>query len=108
MSQTESDREFAFGRNGVDNCACPAITAGMNPCGSGADHYPGLVEAAEWYDSIMKKQESSVKGTISEDVAKDAWVQVIQKAIEQDLFEAQAAIEVAIELGWVDKGDYQL
>lgn len=109
MSQSQN-RDFAFGRNEVENKSCPALTAGMDPCETGDCHIPGLLEAAEWYDCTVKRNYdvSGSAGIIDESVAKSAWIEIIEDAIERDRYEAQAAIDVAVELGWIDREDYEL
>lgn len=107
MSEAQN-RQFAFGSNKIDNCACPALTAGMHP--ENNVRYPGILEAAEWYDEIISDYHgvTGFEGIVDENVAKDAWIEMIEQALERGTFEAQAAIDVAVELSWIDREDYEL
>ena len=101
MSQSQSQTTFAYGVNNHDGCECPALAAGMDPCGTGDNHIPGLLEAAERYDSFVQANESGFKGTVGEEVAKDAWMEMLRQAKQNDKVEQTAAEEVAAYHDWI-------
>lgn len=101
MSATNNTNEFAFGRNSVEDCTCPAMSAGFNPDGTGVDHTPGMLEAAEWYDTLVAETTGEMKGTISEPFAKDMWLQMMDEMEDLDPEAYEAAEDVAAYLDWI-------
>lgn len=101
MSATNDTNDFAFGRNCVDDCQCPAMTAGFNPDGTGVDHVPGLLEAAEWYDSLVAKDTGEMEGVIAEGFAKEKWLEMMNEMKEIDPEAYSAAENVAAYLDWI-------
>lgn len=101
MSATNNTDEFAFGRNSVEDCQCPAMNAGFNPDGTGVDHVDGLLEAAEWYDNLVATETGEIKGTISEPFAKEKWLEMMDEMEELDPEAYSAAEDVAEKLDWI-------
>ena len=101
MSQSQSQTTFAYGGNEIEGCFCPAMAAGMNPCGVGDNHTPGLLEAAEHYDALIQEKEGGYQGTVGEEIAKSAWLQMLRNADEDEMFSETAAEKVAKELNWL-------
>jgi sugar phosphate isomerase/epimerase len=103
---SEQTRQFAFGRNEVDGCTCPAVTAGFDPV---EGNTPGLMEAAGRYDRILSRRSTKQStGVVSEAVARDAWIEVLESAMDGENYVRRNMIDIAVELGWVDREDYQL
>ncbi len=101
MSQTQTQSKFAYGANNLGSCSCPAVEAGMTPTATSPDeHIPGLLKAAEQYDAILSEEVGGWDGLVPEEVAKDAWLAMIENCREETTEEA--AKEVAIELGWME------
>lgn len=111
MFERQQDREFAFGANTHDDCACPATSVGYTP-----DHSP-YTEVAEAYDAMARENEEVDRGTIPEEEAKEYWLDAIavvsderEQAIRDEDWsfadmrgkEVEAGKEVAKELGWID------
>lgn len=109
MTETQTPSDFAYGQNHVDDCHCPAITAGFSPTGTRKeDHIPGLLEAAEHYDSILSNRSGMRIGIVDEATAQEAWIEMLENALNQDWQRKHAALKVALELGWCDEEDYDL
>lgn len=94
-------RDFAFGDSIVDDCQCPALTAGRT-----MDH-DSVIEPAEWYDNILGEYHAR-RGVVDEETAKTAWLQMIEDLEEYyvdyhgySAFEATEAREIAEDLGWM-------
>jgi hypothetical protein len=100
MSSNTQERQFAFGENSHDGCPCPLTAAGYNP-----DNSPYLL-IAEMYDNIVGAKLGIRWGKAPEDVAKEAWLKVIEEYDDQmhrgDKKKREIAREVAAELGWLD------
>lgn len=77
------------------------MTAGFNPDGTGVDHVPGLLEAAEWYDGLVADATCEMKGTISEPFAKEKWLEMMNEMEELDPEAYSAAEDVAAYLDWI-------
>lgn len=94
--------EFAFGRNEVEHCECPAVAAGFDPS------YNGLAEEAagtfDWY--MDNERPGEVYGRCSEATAKKAWLQMLDEAFENGSDYWRIALEIAVELGWCEEADY--
>jgi len=102
----DNTTEFAFGKNTVDGCPCPALAAGYNP-----SYNSKAVIVAEQYDSIFQ-EEIVGTGTVTEEQAREAWKEVIDHFVKRrdqadDESDAQyyaerveLARDVKDELGW--------
>jgi len=103
---SEQTRQFAFGCNEVNECTCPAVTAGFNPV---EENTPGLMETAGRYDRILiRRSKNYSKGVVSEDVAREAWIEVLESAMANEDYVRKTALDIAVELGWADREDYEL
>lgn len=104
------ERRFAYGRNTVDGCECPASAAGY-----AKDDVMTLTNAhvgdlARAYDRTVRYQLESVDpteraGTLSEADAREVWLTVLDRArssgsVGDPLVEKGE--EIARELGWLE------
>jgi len=106
--ENDSPTRFAYGWNEYNGCVCPAVAAGFDPAGEGeGDYVPGLTEAAESYDQIVRQGHGGNSGTVSEEEAKDAWIQMLEWANDDNLSCQTAAEQVAIYHDWVEPEDTQ-
>lgn len=110
MSASPKNKDvFAFGANEFKFCKCPAMSVGKDPAGMGDSHVPGLLGAAEKYDDLLQEQKDDYEGLVMEEEAREAWIEMIEWAIEgRDKNTFEAALQVAVELGWVEEEDYEL
>jgi hypothetical protein len=82
------------------------VTAGFNPV---EGNTPGLMETAGRYDRILsRRSENYSKGVVGEDVAREAWIEVLESAMANEDYVRQTALDIAVELGWADREDYEL
>ena len=100
--------KFAYGKNHVDSCQCPAVAAGYNP-----DTTHSVQGVAVRYDGELRDV-SDDSGTVSEGSAKRAWQAAIEhfehrakqtpKQEDQDWYQERADVgkEIARELGWLE------
>lgn len=96
-----SAKTFAYGANDLGGgCECPALSAGIEPGSDGHEH-PGILRAAERYDSILQNKEGSYEGEVPEEVAKDAWIHMLQEFDEQGIYAQHVAEEVAAYHDWI-------
>lgn len=91
---------FAYGKDTVGSCECPAVQAGYSP-GNGDDSS----EVAAWYDETVEMLGySNARSIITEEKAKKAWLEAIE-AVEEDAStsneHAEVAREIAEVLGWL-------
>ena len=99
-------RKFAYGKNSIDGCPCPATAVGYSVDGA-------VLQAAEWYDStVVTLGYDNAHSVISEQEAKEAWNQMIddfrqhaERASDESnriIYEriVERAIEIRDELGW--------
>lgn len=100
MSSNTEERQFAFGENSRDGCPCPLNAVGYNP-----DNSPYIL-IAERYDGIVGDRLGIRWGKVSENIAREAWLKVIEEYDDQmhrgDREKREIAREVAAELGWLD------
>ena len=102
MNDDQSTTKYAYGRNTVGTCGCPAIVAGFNPdCDQTA-------EAAEYYDDFVRDDVGEAhKGVVNEEIAKHAWMKAIDLLDQQRQDypywenEYEAARDVAKALDWM-------
>ena len=101
MSQTQ--QQFAYGKDTIQGCECPARAAGFAP--SDGDESTAV---AEWYDSAVKDVGNThYSSIISEQKAKEAWLEMIDQmekrvdSIYKGERDLQIAREIADELGWL-------
>ncbi len=91
-----SESKFAFGRNEVGSCVCPAMAAGFEP-GDG----DGSLYVAEEYDKEVRNiADESYRGIVDEATAKKAWLNTVEYFKRTDMEEAEIGREIAEELGW--------
>lgn len=99
MSSNTEDRQFAFGENSRDGCPCPLNAVGKNP------EISPNIEVAETYDEIVGEMLGIGWGKAPEDVAKEAWLEVIEHyeevGVEEHPVYREVARETAAELGWL-------
>lgn len=109
-SMNPTPNEFAYGSNNYDGCACPAVATGRNPISHHMeeDDYPGLLDVTEHYDMILENRVGEFQGVVDDEVARDAWREAIESAIDRGLRGRFTAVEIAVELGWAEEGDYDL
>lgn len=91
---------FAYGKDTVGDCECPAVRAGFSP-GSGDE----TTAPAERYDEVVRElgYDNSFS-TLTEEEAKDAWLTMIDQLkghYHEDFEGVRAAEEVAETLGWL-------
>jgi hypothetical protein len=100
MSSNTEERQFAFGENSRDGCPCP-----MNAVGKNLEVGPNLA-IAERYDGIVGDRLGIGWGKVSENIAREAWLEVIEqydnRMARGDREKREIAREVAAELGWLD------
>ena len=101
MSTTQPTKTFAFGGNLINGCECPALAAEMDPTGIGDEHIPGLLEAAEMYDGIVQQKQEDREGVVGEDIAKDAWIEMMRNKVQENSAMMSSAEEVAKYHGWI-------
>jgi hypothetical protein len=101
MSQTQ--QQFAYGKDTIQECKCPARAAGFAP--SDGDQSTAV---AEWYDTTVKDVgNTSYDSIISEQEAKEAWLEMIDQmekrvdGIHKGERDLKIAREIAEELGWL-------
>lgn len=101
MSQTQ--QEFAYGKDTIQGCECPARAAGFAP--SDGDE---SIAVAEWYDCAVKDVgNANYSSIISEQEAKEAWLEMIDQMEKRtaSIYKAErdlkVAREIAEELGWL-------
>lgn len=90
------DGGFAYGKNRVAGCGCPAVRAGYD--GNLLDLPMGAV--VEIYDQILVEKQDDEEGIVDEDTAKEAWNEAIRRTAREDA--TRQARAVADELGWSD------
>lgn len=94
-------RQFAYGKDEMDGCPCPAVAAGYSPASGDSS-----IEPAEWYDSVIKSEFRSATepySPLSEEEAREAWNMTIEQLTGRygrDSEIVQTAEEIANELGW--------
>jgi hypothetical protein len=90
---------FAFGQNKVDHCECPARSAGFSH--SEIDH-PDMLDGIRYYDNQLRKETDLDEGIVSEETAKEAWLDAIESCEMKNMNESAYRLEmVAEKLGWV-------
>jgi isopentenyl phosphate kinase len=96
MSQTQT--MFAYGRDEINECTCPAVTAGYEPASGDNSLTP-----AEQYDEQIERLgfATDLKGVVSEDQAKRAWLSMLNRMKTQEISGHKVAEEIAEELGWI-------
>jgi len=115
------ERQFAYGKNQVEDCNCPASQAGFEPVG---DDKPELRfgEIADQYDNyvaleLFKRDGGNIEnlketeiysslsfrgylpGVVDEEIARECWMKAIE-AKSDSPSAARAGKKVAKELGW--------
>lgn len=103
--------EYAFGKNQMDGCKCPALAAGHDPMDGGFAR-----EVAERFDTTMRNEHEIGAGTVPESEARRAWRKMMSELKKQtELYEGKEYVvqptpakgalkearEVADELGWL-------
>jgi len=93
--------KFAYGRDEVQSCKCPASSAGYSPLQGDSSTI-----VAEEYDSIVvtRFSDGDKVSVIREEKAKKAWLQAVEKMAQRygegsEFY--QTAVDVAEELGWM-------
>lgn len=105
MTETDTPERFAFGRDVVDDCPCPARVAGYDTTGNLKAR-----EIAGDYDVTVRALfNDATKGTLSAENAKEAYLQALRDMEERYIpvpdgekipEQLQIAREIAVELGW--------
>jgi len=96
-----TDREFAFGKNRVEDTCCPAVTAGADP-----EEDNVLLEATGHYDMVAREivdPDGSRKGVIGESDAQRAWKAMLVFYADRygpDSEYVESGREIAQRLGW--------
>lgn len=96
MRETEN-REFAYGKDSVDGCVCPAVAAGFSPS-SGDDS----IVVAERYDQEVKdKNLTTARSIIDEEAAKEAWLSALEHLERKEMYQLEVGREIARRLDWL-------
>lgn len=98
MSTTETtERQFAHGADKFEGCDCPAVAAGFDP------QEDNVVVVASRYDIEIEGPRAST-GLVSEEEAKEAWLDAIDYLEESDHGSvSHEAYKVVENLGWVSE-----
>lgn len=84
---------YAFGKNVVGSCMCPATKAGFNTADARVNHIAGK------FDKLAGESEFvGETGTLTDNEAKELWFEVISKLDREEY--QDIAIEIAEENGW--------
>lgn len=99
MSESES-KEFAYGKDTIGDCACPAVKAGYDP-GSGDE---STVLAEEFDAMVVSVGAANAQSTVSEPFARKAWLKAIRNIKQRfgaDSTEYAIGVEIAEKNGWL-------
>jgi hypothetical protein len=101
-SKTQSgDIDFAYGRNHLDGCSCPAITAGYTEADMDDSE---VFETAYNFDQIVGEMKDKHYGIVSEERAERAWFKSIKRMKSKGKSRSVSiAREIATTLGWSDE-----
>lgn len=90
-------QQFAYGKDTMGDCPCPAVAAGFSPASG-----DGSLTAAEWYDDAVYQLDlENADSILSESDAETAWSEMISSLEKRDMPESvEVAREIADELGW--------
>lgn len=94
------NRNFAYGKDTIGGCCCPAVAAGYAP-NTGDES----TEIAETYDYYVRELDlDNADSIITEKEARQAWLAAV-KSIEQDEYaadrKARLGEDIAEDLGWL-------
>lgn len=93
-------KQFAYGKNTIAGCECPAVAAGFEPA-SGDDS----ILAAEMYDEqVAENGFTNAQSIINEEAAKESWLAMIEKMDRLsygNYDNLQVAKDVAEKFGWL-------
>lgn len=104
-----SETEFAYGTYTHGKCGCPSVQAGYEIRGD-LENIEDARGPVMFYDqALWVHRGTGTIGTISEDVAKEAWFIAIFRALEEyhtnddhfALKQAEEGVEIAKELEWI-------
>ena len=99
MTETETQEAetyFAFGDDCVEDCACPAVSAGYSPHKTAF-----LLEFVEMYDDIVRDEIGTSFGLVPQSMAKNAWMRTISIYETDHPQIARSGKQVADQLGWL-------
>lgn len=89
--------EFVYGKNEVANCECPVLSAGFS-----METNPYAIRAARAFDNVAHRNVDDFVGIVSEDTAKEWWLDTIAYLDQKNDSEArETARQIAEELGWL-------
>jgi len=90
-------RLFAFGKNKVNECECPALAAGFDP-----REQKAAEEVAVEYDGVCEllRTGHDKYGKIQEKEAKEAWLRAVS-GCPKDSGKRKVGEKVAEKLGWL-------
>ena len=88
---------FAYGKDTIGSCPCPAVAAGHSPKdGDETTH------VAEWYDDVVRQLDfDNADSVISEEQAKEAWLETINQMESGHRGNENVGREIAETLGWL-------
>ncbi|WP_144797604.1 hypothetical protein [Halorubrum depositum] len=94
------NRNFAYGKDTIGGCCCPAVAAGYAP-NTGDES----TEIAETYDYYVRELGlDNADSIITEEEARQAWLAAVE-SIEQDEYaadrKARLGEDIAEDLGWL-------
>lgn len=94
---SETQRQFAYGKDTIEDCACPAVAAGYSP-GSG----DVSTRVAEEYDDMVRTWGyANADSTLSEERAKKCWLAALERLENRGLYGQDVARDIAEELDWI-------
>jgi len=96
MTDNNSKRRFAFGRNTFHGCECPAVKADKDP-----ETRVLVAIVARKYDKHARQMSDFKSGILTEQKAKEAWFKAIRE-VDKTGYTPKADVgrEIAEELGW--------
>ena len=94
------NRNFAYGKDTIGGCCCPAVAAGYAP-NTGDES----TEIAETYDYYVRELDlDNADSIITEKEARQAWLAAVE-SIDQDEYaadqKARLGEDIAEDLGWL-------
>ncbi|UBF20292.1 hypothetical protein M1M41_gp039 [Halorubrum sodomense tailed virus 4] len=94
------NKNFAYGKDTIGGCCCPAVAAGFAP-NTGDES----TEIAETYDYYVRELDlGNAHSVIPEEKARQAWLAAVE-SIEEDEYaadrKARVGRDIAEDLGWL-------
>ncbi|UBF21453.1 hypothetical protein HRTV-21_gp87 [Halorubrum virus HRTV-21] len=94
------NRNFAYGKDTIGGCCCPAVAAGFAP--NTGDESTEIAETYDYY--VGEFGYENADSTLTEEEAREVWLAAVE-SIEQDEYaaerKARVGKDIAEDLGWL-------